>query len=244
VEAIPSSPREGVAATSGGDRLRLLEAVVAELAARAPVERMAEVIGEAAASALAADLVVIALTDDDRRSRPVHATGVARGAVHQVLATAVDGPGLVAQPISVGARTLGRLVLGRRSERPFSERDRDFVHVLAGLFALAVDRPRALRRLLRVGGLAIDLELQEVSIDGRAVRLTPKELRLLVLLAEQPGRPRSRREILRHLCGADPPGHERACDVHISNLRRKVERNPSRPERLITLRGVGYALYG
>ena len=114
--------------------------------------------------------------------------------------------------------------------------------MLAGLFALAVDRPRSRSRPARLGDLAIDLERHEVSIDGRAVRLTPSELRLLLLLAEQPGRPRSRREILRHLSGADPVGHERACDVHIANLRRKLERDPSRPERLLTLRGVGYAL--
>lgn len=205
---------------------------------------MAEVIGEAAASALGAELVVVALADAHGNVRHVHATGVAPGAVDQVLMGPVDGDEIVAQPIAVGARTLGRIVLGRRSGRPFSEADRGFVHVLAGLFALAVDRPRAPSRPVRSGDLAIDLARHEVSIDGRAVRLTPSELRLLLLLAEQPGRPRSRREILRHLSGADPAGHERACDVHIANLRRKLERDPSRPERLLTLRGVGYALNG
>jgi hypothetical protein len=226
------------AAARDVDRLRSLESVVAELASPAVVERMAEAIGEAAMSALAADLVAVSLLDDDCRSRTVHAAGVPGSRKRNEL---------IAQQIAVGERMLGMIVLGRRAVRPFSEADRGFVEVLAGLFALALDRPRPPRRgggLMRVGGLAIDLELQQVSIDGRAVRLTPSELRLLLLLAEQPGRPRSRREILRHLSGADRAGRERACDVHIANLRRKVERDPSRPERLITLRGVGYALNG
>ena len=205
---------------------------------------MAEVIGDAAVGALGADFAVVALTDDHGRVRPVHATGVAPGAADRVLMGPVGTHEVVAQPIAVGARPLGRIVLGRRSVRPFSEADRGFVHVLAGLFALALDRPRAVSRPVRLGDLAIDLERHEVSIDGRAVRLTPSELRLLLLLAEQPGRPRSRREILRHLSGAHPAGHERACDVHIANLRRKLERDPSRPERLLTMRGVGYALNG
>ena len=205
---------------------------------------MAEVIGDAAVRALGAEFAIVAVTDDHGRVRSVHATGVAPGAVDRVLMGPVDMHEIVAQAIAVGARPLGRIVLGRTSGRSFSEADRGFVHVLAGLFALALDRPRALCRPVRLGDLAIDLERHEVSIDGRAVRLTPSELRLLLLLAEQPGRPRSRREILRHLSGADPSGHERACDVHIANLRRKLERDPSRPERLLTLRGVGYALNG
>ena len=217
-----------------GDRLRSLETVVAELASPKAAERMAEVIGDAALSALGAEFVLVALADDDGRFRPVHATGVAPAGRNE----------LVAHPIAVGARPLGRIVVGRGPGRPFSEADRGFVHVLAGLFALALDRPRAMSRPVRLGDLVIDVQRHEVSIDGRAVRLTPSELRLLLLLAEQPGRPRSRREILRHLSGADPAGRERACDVHIANLRRKLERDPSRPERLLTLRGVGYALNG
>jgi hypothetical protein len=221
---------------SDGDRLRSLEAVVAELAAPGAVERMAEAIGEAAMGALGADLVVVSLLDGDGRFRTAHAVGVPGSR---------KGDEFIARRIAVGERTLGMIVLGRRLVRPFSEADRSFVHVLAGLLALALDRPGALsRRPVRLGDLAIDLERHEVSIDGRAVRLTPSELRLLLLLAEQPGRPRSRREILRHLSGADSAGHERACDVHIANLRRKLERDPSRPVRLLTLRGVGYALSG
>jgi hypothetical protein len=247
--AIQGEDARELPAAPEGDRLRSLAAVVACLAAPAAVERMAEVIGDAAMGALGAELVVVALLDGDRELRPLHATGVPPGALHQVL-NAPPGDGLVVQPVALGGRTLGVILLGRGAAPRFSAGDRGFVGVVAGLFALALDRRRLagrrglVPRPVQVGGLAIDLERHEVSIDGRAVRLTPSELRLLLLLAEQPGRPRSRREILRHLSDADHKGRERACDVHIANLRRKVERDPSNPQRLITLRGFGYALNG
>ena len=90
--------------------------------------------------------------------------------------------------------------------------------------------------------MRIDLEHLEIEIDGRSAHLTPTEMRLLVFLAEEPGRPRTRREILRYLWQTDYVGGERACDAHIWNLRRKIERDPSRPELVVTSRGVGYAL--
>ena len=65
---------------------------------------------------------------------------------------------------------------------------------------------------------------------------------MLVLLAEQPGRCRSRRELLSHLWHTDHVGDERACDAHLANMRKKIERDPSHPERLVTVRGMGYAL--
>ena len=164
-------------------------------------------------------------------------------------------------PISQGVRNLGLLVLGRHGDRPFSADDRSFLDVLTGLSALALERlrlcadrarvrallngqadmSRAFSRL-RVGDLEIDLEEQRITIGSRTATLTPSELRILTFLAEQPGRPRSRREILQHLWRAEHVGDERACDVHISNLRRKIEEDPSCPKRLVTLRGLGYAL--
>ena len=76
----------------------------------------------------------------------------------------------------------------------------------------------------------------------RDVRLTPSEIRLLLFLAEEPGRPRTRKDILRHLWRTEHVVDERACDAHVSNLRRKIERDPSHPQRLVTVRSVGYAL--
>jgi two-component system response regulator RegX3 len=92
------------------------------------------------------------------------------------------------------------------------------------------------------GGLRIDLTMHTVEIDEKPVHLTPSEFRLLALLAATPGRVRTRREIMQHLWQSSYVGDERACDVHVSNLRRKIEPDPARPTRLVTVRGVGYRL--
>jgi two-component system, OmpR family, response regulator RegX3 len=94
----------------------------------------------------------------------------------------------------------------------------------------------------RVGGLSLDLVRHRVEIDGSEVQLTPSEFRLLALLAEDPERVYSRREIMQHLWDSSYVGDERACDIHISNLRRKLEADPEEPERVVTVRGVGYKL--
>jgi DNA-binding response OmpR family regulator len=93
-----------------------------------------------------------------------------------------------------------------------------------------------------VGSLRLDLERHEVSIDGEAVRLTQSELKLLAFLARDPGRVFSRREIMQHLWDSSFVGDERAADLHVSNIRRKIERDPESPERLLTVRGAGYKL--
>jgi two-component system, OmpR family, response regulator RegX3 len=94
----------------------------------------------------------------------------------------------------------------------------------------------------RIGSLTLDLTRHKVSLDGGEVQLTPSEFRLLALLAEEPERVYSRREIMQHLWESSYVGDERACDIHISNLRRKLERVPDEPERILTIRGVGYKL--
>jgi DNA-binding response OmpR family regulator len=95
---------------------------------------------------------------------------------------------------------------------------------------------------LRVGGLEVDFVRHEVRADGRPVQLTPSEFRLLAILAEEPERAFSRGELLRRLWRTDYVGDERACDSHVVNLRRKIERDPVRPERIVTVRGHGYKL--
>jgi two-component system response regulator RegX3 len=93
-----------------------------------------------------------------------------------------------------------------------------------------------------VGGLHLDLERYEATVDGTPVQLTPSELKLLALLARDPGRVYSRREIMQHLWESEYIGDARAADLHISNIRRKIERDPENPERLVTVRGAGYKL--
>ena len=94
----------------------------------------------------------------------------------------------------------------------------------------------------KLGGLQIDLGRHEVSVDGERVHLTLSEFKVLSLLAEQPERVISRRELMQHLWASEHVGDEHACEVHISNLRRKIEKDPTQPERLVTVRGLGYKL--
>jgi two-component system response regulator RegX3 len=94
----------------------------------------------------------------------------------------------------------------------------------------------------RIGSLELDVNRHEVRIDGRTIRLTPSEFRLLAFLAQEPERVYTRREIMQHLWDSTYVGDQRACDIHVSNLRRKIEETPGRPQRLVTVRGVGYKL--
>jgi DNA-binding response OmpR family regulator len=99
--------------------------------------------------------------------------------------------------------------------------------------------PDAVRR---AGGLSLDLAGQTVRVDGRSVELTPSEFRVLALLAADPGRVFTRAEIARRLAHGTAPADVRACDAHVKNLRRKIEEDPARPSRVVTVRGVGYLL--
>ena len=94
----------------------------------------------------------------------------------------------------------------------------------------------------RVGDLELDAMRHQVTVAGESKQLTPSEFRLLLLLAREPGRVYSRREIMEHLWESTYVGDQRACDIHVSNLRRKLEDDPAHPQRVVTVRGVGYKL--
>jgi two-component system response regulator RegX3 len=108
-------------------------------------------------------------------------------------------------------------------------------------------RRRALDRstggtVQNVGGLRLDVARHTATIDGKPLLLTRSEFRLVALLASDPGKPFAREELVRHLWESTFVGDMRAIDVHVSNLRRKLEADPRRPRRLLTVRGVGYKL--
>jgi DNA-binding response OmpR family regulator len=88
--------------------------------------------------------------------------------------------------------------------------------------------------------LLVDIVGHAARLRGEPVRLTPKEFKLLETLAKQPGRAWSRLELLEQVFGFDYEGLERTVDVHVMNLRRKIERDPARPEYIQTVYGVGY----
>jgi two-component system, OmpR family, response regulator RegX3 len=124
--------------------------------------------------------------------------------------------------------------------KPFSE-----VELLSRVRAILrrreLDRPRD-ATVRRLGGLSLDVVKHEVLADGETIALSPSEYKLLAFLAEEPERVFTRREIMQHLWQSTYVGDERACDAHVSTLRRKIERDASHPERIVTVPGFGYKL--
>jgi len=92
--------------------------------------------------------------------------------------------------------------------------------------------------------LTIDLDRRRVSLQGDPIDMKPREFDLLAFLVQNQGRVFSRDTLLDKLWGYDYDGDSRTVDVHIRWLREKIEANPSNPQRLITIRGVGYKWEG
>jgi DNA-binding response OmpR family regulator len=93
---------------------------------------------------------------------------------------------------------------------------------------------------LRFGRLALDLASREVTIDGKPVTLTPSEFDILSALARSPGRVFRRDELIRLALPPGYEGQERTIDVHVKNLRRKIESDRDEPVHILTVFGVGY----
>ena len=93
---------------------------------------------------------------------------------------------------------------------------------------------------IRAGGLEIDGEKREVLVDGKRVELTAKEYDLLEQLARHPGRVYSRAQLLELVWGYTYDGYEHTLVSHVNRLRRKIEKDPSQPRYVVTVRGVGY----
>ncbi|WAU86307.1 response regulator transcription factor [Streptomyces sp. Qhu-G9] len=102
--------------------------------------------------------------------------------------------------------------------------------------------PTAEDEALSVGTLKVDPVRHEVSVAGTPVVCTPGEFRILVAMAAEPDRVFTRQRLLEELHGFDKYISGRTVDVHVMNLRKKIERDPRRPTRLLTVFGVGYKL--
>jgi DNA-binding response OmpR family regulator len=94
--------------------------------------------------------------------------------------------------------------------------------------------------ILRNGDIELDRTGHCLNVAGKPVNLTPSEFELLAALMGAPGRVYSRLELLDRLQGAAYEGYERTIDVHIRNLRTKIETNPSHPRYVETVYGAGY----
>lgn len=93
---------------------------------------------------------------------------------------------------------------------------------------------------LKIGSIQLDKDSRTVTAADRTVNLTPSEFELLYILMSNPGRVYSRSDLLLKLQGSTFEGIERTIDVHIRNLRAKIEIDPSNPQYIQTVFGVGY----
>jgi DNA-binding response OmpR family regulator len=98
--------------------------------------------------------------------------------------------------------------------------------------------------MLVSGDLRIDMKRREVTRNERILDLKPKEMELLIFLMRNKGRAFTREHLLRDVWGYDFMGDSRTVDVHISWLRQKIEDQPGKPVRILTVRGVGYRFEG
>lgn len=96
--------------------------------------------------------------------------------------------------------------------------------------------------VIKVNQLKIDLEHRQVTIEDRIITLTPTEYDLLRLLAQNLGKVLTHRQLLENLWGHSSEDDLHLLRVNISNLRRKIENDPSRPNYILTEAGVGYRL--
>jgi two-component system, OmpR family, KDP operon response regulator KdpE len=114
--------------------------------------------------------------------------------------------------------------------------------LLARLRAVARRAGGTVEPILRVGELEVDLERHAVTVDGQPVHLTPREFSILRLLAQSPGKLLTHRTILREVWGPAYGGESNYLHVYVSQLRRKIERDATRPRYLLTEPGAGYRL--
>lgn len=98
--------------------------------------------------------------------------------------------------------------------------------------------------VIQAGGLRLDLDRHELTLDGQPIELTPTEFDLLRVLLEQRGHAFTRLELVEKALGYTFEGMERTIDSHIKNLRKKIEADPARPIYIETVYGVGYRLLG
>jgi hypothetical protein len=106
----------------------------------------------------------------------------------------------------------------------------------------AATLPETTREVERFGDVEIDVPARVVRRRGEVVSLAPLEFDLLLALARRRGAAVSRRDLLREVWGSARSVSVRTVDTHISNVRRKIERNPASPRHILTVKKVGYRL--
>ena len=125
--------------------------------------------------------------------------------------------------------------------KPFSIREfRSRVRAL--LRRASLTPPASSGAAIEIGPLRIDPARRQVEVEGQSKELTYVEFELVRFLAEQPGRVFSRFDLLEKIWGSSQFRDPRTVDVHVRHLREKLERDASKPELILTVRGAGYRL--
>jgi len=96
------------------------------------------------------------------------------------------------------------------------------------------------RHVVNIGKLSVDPNRREVRLGSRSIELTAREFDLLDFFARHPGRVFRRADLLDNVWGYGHEGYEHTVNSHINRLRAKIEDNPSKPEMIVTVWGVGY----
>ncbi|MCC7208646.1 MAG: response regulator transcription factor [Anaerolineae bacterium] len=122
--------------------------------------------------------------------------------------------------------------------KPFSPRE--VVARIRALLRRASGKLSQSPKVLVHGPLSLDPAKHQVFLNGELVNLTPTEFAILQTLMSQPGIPFTRERLIAEALGYDYTGYERTVDVHIRNLRRKIETDPQNPLFILTVFGIGY----
>ncbi len=121
--------------------------------------------------------------------------------------------------------------------KPFSPRE--LVARVRTVLRRVQGAPARPERISR-GDITVDLSRHTVTVGAETVDLTPTEFDLLAVLMQEAGRTFSRSQLLEQTQGYAYEGYERTIDVHIKNLRQKIEANPRNPQHIKTIYGIGY----
>ena len=122
--------------------------------------------------------------------------------------------------------------------KPFEPRE--LLARIRAVLRRRVETPTTEQSTLRFGGLEIDRDARNVSIQGAPCELTSYQFDLLVALAERAGRVLTRDQIMEAVRGRELDAFDRSIDVHMGRIRAAIEVDPKSPKRILTVRGVGY----
>jgi len=124
--------------------------------------------------------------------------------------------------------------------KPFNSRE--LVARIKAILRRSILREEEAKKLIQIGNLQIDLLQHRVRLGEVDINLTTKEFALLSFLAANAGNVYSREQLLEQVWGYDYYGDVRTVDVHIRHLREKIEKDPGKPELILTIWGTGYKI--